>query len=351
MVKANAMKENEGLRPRWIFDCLAALDSDLLNHSDVIYLESLGQPIVVLNTAEAAVELLRRRAVNYSDRPRFTLFEVMGWGATLTFLPFGPQWRMHRKVLQTNLSPSKVRQWHTLQVREARRAAASMFAPKASTWRDVLKRFSVAIVLMVSYGIEVDSDDDEYVKIANDAIYATGNGGLPPVVLSTYFHLLTYRAGCIALARHLPNWLIRDWPLKFAREWGWAIRKLHDVPFAEVKAEVDDGIVRKSLAHQLLWDYRLLKMQGMNPSFKLEDIKGASGAVFIAGADTTWATLAVFMLCMVLFPEVQDKAQAELDSVLGPNQLPNFDDRPRLPYIDLLLHEIFRYDIPLASMT
>lgn len=27
-------------------------------------------------------------------------------------------------------------------------------------------------------------------------------------------------------------------------------------------------------------------MQGMNPSFKLEDIKGASGAVFIAGADT-----------------------------------------------------------------
>lgn len=44
--------------------------------SDVIYLESLGQPIVVLNSMEAAAELLSRRAANYSDRPRFTLFEV-----------------------------------------------------------------------------------------------------------------------------------------------------------------------------------------------------------------------------------------------------------------------------------
>jgi len=44
--------------------------------SDVIYLESLGQPIVVLNSTEAAAELLSRRAANYSDRPRFTLFDV-----------------------------------------------------------------------------------------------------------------------------------------------------------------------------------------------------------------------------------------------------------------------------------
>jgi len=32
---------------------------------------------------------------------------------------------------------------------------------------------------MVSYGIQVDSDDDEYLKIANDAIHVIGNGGLP----------------------------------------------------------------------------------------------------------------------------------------------------------------------------
>ncbi|PKS09030.1 hypothetical protein jhhlp_003643 [Lomentospora prolificans] len=306
--------------------------------SDVIYLKSLGQPIVVLNSTEAAVQLLGRRATNYSDRPRFTLFEVMGWGATLTFLPFGPQWRMHRKLLQANLSPSKIRQWHGLQVQESRRAAASMLAHDG-TWNATLKRFSVAIVLMVSYGIQIDTDDDEYVKIANDALYVTGNGGLPAGSIVDLF----------PLARYLPDWLVRDWPLKFAREWGWAIRKLHDVPFAAVEAEVDDGIIRGSLAHALLREYRSTKAQGMDRSFSLNDIKGASGAIFIAGADTTWATLVVFMLCMVLNPEVQEKAHAQLDSVLGPDRLPDFDDRPRLPYIDLILQEVFRW-APLAPL-
>lgn len=42
----------------------------------MIYVKSLRQPIVVLNTVKAARELLDRRGANYCDRPRFTLFEV-----------------------------------------------------------------------------------------------------------------------------------------------------------------------------------------------------------------------------------------------------------------------------------
>ncbi|KAJ0289807.1 hypothetical protein COL154_002105 [Colletotrichum chrysophilum] len=44
--------------------------------SDVIYVKSLGQPIIVLNSVDAARDLLDRRGANYCDRPRFTLFEV-----------------------------------------------------------------------------------------------------------------------------------------------------------------------------------------------------------------------------------------------------------------------------------
>jgi hypothetical protein len=37
----------------------------------------------------------------------------------------------------------------------------------------------VAVVIKVSYGVDVLEDDDPYIKIANDAMYATGNGGTP----------------------------------------------------------------------------------------------------------------------------------------------------------------------------
>lgn len=46
---------------------------------------------------------------------------------------------------------------------------------------------------------------------------------------------------------------------------------------------------------------------------------------------------------MVLNPEVQRKAQAEIDTVVGTGRLPNFADRPNLPGVERVLMETFRY--------
>jgi cytochrome P450 len=54
-------------------------------------------------------------------------------------------------------------------------------------------------------------------------------------------------------------------------------------------------------------------------------------------------TLHIFILAMVLSPEVQKKAQAELDAVVGPNRLPEFEDRNNLPYINALCKETLRW--------
>lgn len=52
---------------------------------------------------------------------------------------------------------------------------------------------------------------------------------------------------------------------------------------------------------------------------------------------------------MALFPEAQRKAQQELDTVLGGNRLPQFQDRENLPYVDALVKEVFRWH-PVAPM-
>ena len=46
---------------------------------------------------------------------------------------------------------------------------------------------------------------------------------------------------------------------------------------------------------------------------------------------------------MSLYPEVQRKAQEELDSVIGSERLPTFADRERLPYIDAIVKETLRW--------
>lgn len=46
---------------------------------------------------------------------------------------------------------------------------------------------------------------------------------------------------------------------------------------------------------------------------------------------------------MTCYPEVQRKAQEELDSVIGPHRLPEFGDRGSLPYIELIIKELYRW--------
>ena len=45
---------------------------------------------------------------------------------------------------------------------------------------------------------------------------------------------------------------------------------------------------------------------------------------------------------MVLYPDVQKKARAELDTVIGAGRLPDFTDRAAMPYVECILKECLR---------
>lgn len=54
-----------------------------------------------------------------------------------------------------------------------------------------------------------------------------------------------------------------------------------------------------------------------------------------------------FFLAMTLSPDIQKKAQVEIDSVVGHDRLPSFADRTSLPYIEAICKEIFRWNVVL----
>ena len=51
----------------------------------------------------------------------------------------------------------------------------------------------------------------------------------------------------------------------------------------------------------------------------------------------------MFTLAMMLYPEVQKKAQEEIDRVVGSSRLPTLADRASLPYVDALYREVLRW--------
>ena len=54
------------------------------------------------------------------------------------------------------------------------------------------------------------------------------------------------------------------------------------------------------------------------------------------------SVLGTFFLAMVCYPDVQKKAQAELDKVLN-GKLPEHSDIASLPYLSALVKEVYRY--------
>lgn len=56
----------------------------------------------------------------------------------------------------------------------------------------------------------------------------------------------------------------------------------------------------------------------------------------------TDGTTQVFVLAMLLHPEVQEKASTEIDAVVGLDRLPTFEDLVSLPYLQNVIRECMR---------
>jgi len=54
------------------------------------------------------------------------------------------------------------------------------------------------------------------------------------------------------------------------------------------------------------------------------------------------SALLSFFLAMILFPRVQERAQAEIDRIIGSDRLPKISDQMQLPYCVALCKEIQR---------
>ncbi|KAK5640470.1 hypothetical protein RI129_011281 [Pyrocoelia pectoralis] len=76
--------------------------------------------------------------------------------------------------------------------------------------------------------------------------------------------------------------------------------------------------------------------------FSEEELLAMCLDLLAAGFDTTSNTLGFTFLYLLLHPEVQERAQEEIDSVIGKGRPPTLEDRPQLPYVESIVLESIR---------
>ncbi|KXX75970.1 Cytochrome P450 1A2 [Madurella mycetomatis] len=306
--------------------------------SDVLFFQTFGTKWIVLNSLQSATELLERRGSNYADRPRFVMFEEMGWSPTLTWLRWGPTYHLHRRILQPPFTKSKVGRYTAMQRKQALICCKGMI-DTPEDWVTSVRRFSVAIVLKIAYGLEVDGPSSPWIRLAEQSANAIGKSGAPASSIMDRF----------PATRYLPDWLPFMERLRYARTWRSAIENVTRLPFEAALQQTDSKIDNNSFVHSRVSAWDRNAREWLSNEFTLEDIKGAAATITIAGNDTTAATVMLLVLYLMQNPDVQRSAQAEVDRVVGKDRLPTWDDIPNLPYLNLVLQETYRMN-PLSPL-
>ncbi|KAJ2934553.1 hypothetical protein H1R20_g2525, partial [Candolleomyces eurysporus] len=288
------------------------------NYGDVVYVQIFGQPMVIIDSLQAARDLLDKRSSIYSDRPRFVLFSELG-----------PRFRKHRRFMNQMFNSRAVSAFRPLQHKERLTLMEGLLITP-DNFVDHLRRYAAATILKITYGHEVHSVDDQFIHLAERAATLTIQSGSPAATLVDFFPAL----------RHIPTWAPFSDFKKDALETRKAVEAMMDVPY-----ELKTGVAIPSYTSALL-ESNTNPLDGSVLPEDEEDIKGSAGTLYAAAEDTTVAFLHTFVLAMVLHPAVLKKAQAEMDQVVGNRRLPTLEDRDSLPYFDCVLKEVLRWNPP-----
>ncbi|XP_048194572.1 cytochrome P450 2C18-like isoform X3 [Perognathus longimembris pacificus] len=121
-------------------------------------------------------------------------------------------------------------------------------------------------------------------------------------------------------------------------------------------ADINSYILEKIKEHQETLDINnprdfidcyLIKMEqekhNQMSEFVIESLVASVNDLFVAGTETTSATLRHGLLLLLKHPEVTAKVQEEIESVIGRHRSPCMQDKSCMPYTDATVHEIQRF--------
>ncbi|KAH7142853.1 cytochrome P450 [Dactylonectria estremocensis] len=293
-----------------------------------------GQNLIIINDVKIATELLDKRALKYSDRPtQVFAADMIGWGDSLAFSQYGDRFRTYRKNMSRIIgSKSSAGHYNKLQEAEVGHFLLHVLEnPDALV--DHIKRETGSIILDIAYGYRSEPfKSDPLIDMVGNVMEQFAVAAAPGSWLVDVFPFL----------RHLPGWLPGTSFKQTAKRMRFDLQNVIDVPYEFVKEQLSQG------THNTSFLSNLLDAGDDSAEEKLRN-KWSATALYTAGADTTVSSIACFFLAMTLNPEVQRKAQAEIDQVVGTGRLPNLSDRDNLPYVDALVKEALRWH-PVAPM-
>lgn len=297
-------------------------------NSDIIHFSVFGNSVIVLNSFAAASDVLDRQSSISSSRPEGTMInEVMGWKSMFSVQPYGQQWRDHRKVFWQEFHPEHGRLHHRpIQLRCSRDLIRRLYESPLD-FQTHIRHMIASSILTVVYGVDVQEKDDPNITLVENALKHLDLGFIG-----------TYMVDIFPFLKHIPRWIPGAGFQIIGENATRDLNLLVDVPYSQTRRLLAKGRGESSLIYRAL-------SRGSIPDGGAEEriIKDTAATAYLGANETSKFSMTLFIALMALNPDIQKRAQRELDQYLD-HRLPEFEDEYYLPYTSAVMLEVLRLE-------
>ncbi|KAK7681760.1 hypothetical protein QCA50_015107 [Cerrena zonata] len=306
-------------------------------YGDVVYVKIPHKKIVVLDSIEAVLDLFEKRSEIYSDRPQTVMNELMlvdRWCFPL--IGYSSLWRSYRREFHQFFNQHQVHKYQPTQLRGCQVFLQRVLDSPSQLNQHILLLMR-SMILKIVYDMNVTDLEDEFLRLANEGVEKITEAALPGRFWVEFAPIL----------RHLPSWVPGASFKRYVEDLNPKMDELLDRPFYTVKRDYAAGTAGDSMAATLI--HKLQSNEDVDKSQREYHTRNILGVAYAAGSDTSTAALQSFFIAMSLYPDIQTKAQKELDRIVGPGKLPTFEDYDRLVYIQAIILETLRW-LPVSPL-
>lgn len=298
------------------------------NYGDIYQFKLFNKTVVAISEPALIQSILRDRPETFR---RVSTIEQVGaeLGSNGVFAAEGEQWRHQRQITMQAFKPEQLRQFFPVLHRITQRLLIN-WQQVAETERifDIQAdwmRFTVDVTTNFAFGYDINLLE----KKGDDSFQWN---------LEKFLPVFNRRANAL-----FPYWHLVKLPSERAMEQSLAsIKETINTFIQHTKEKLKQQTDSETEPANFLEALLLAKDEQGNGLTEAE-IQGNLITILLAGEDTTAHTLAWLVYLITEYPEVQQKLQAEIDTVLGDNPIPNdISTVEKLLYTEAVVHETIR---------
>lgn len=292
----------------------------------------------------------RGRGALYADRPYFPTADYVipkppGTDLHLVFARDGPKWRRARRTIVEFLNARELEKLKAVQDAESSQLMWEFLrfctsdeektgANGLTAYHRYAMRYFGSVVLASVFGLRGKDSGPQsrvtrFFTVQSEWASMLGQGATPPLDVFPWL-------------KYIPE-ILTPWK-------GWRTRaaflkkrqsSLYHELFSETEARVRAGKDRESFLARLIEVQRVAVESGRGKGIYTQlELDYIGGFLMEGGADTTAMAFESFLLAMVSYPDVQKRAQEEVDGIFGPDEMPHAVGEETLPFLKACFLEV-----------